>query len=248
MQTRLSVEILPQPDDYTCGPTCLHAIYRYFGESIELQQVIGEVQVVEGGGTLAVLLGCHALARGYSATLYTYDLQVFDPTWFQAGPVSLPQRLRAQKEVKQSQKFHMATDAYLEFIDRGGRLKFEDLTPALLRKYLVRSIPILTGLSATFLHRSPREFGPEGIPDDVRGEPTGHFVVLCGYDKDAREVLVADPLQLTPHSDSHLYHVSIERVIGAILLGIVTYDANFLIIEPRRSAAGVEHAAADRRQ
>ena len=24
------LEILNQPDDVTCGPTCLHAVYRYF--------------------------------------------------------------------------------------------------------------------------------------------------------------------------------------------------------------------------
>ena len=33
--------------------------------------------------TLAVLLGCHALRRGYEATIYTFNLQVFDPTWFE---------------------------------------------------------------------------------------------------------------------------------------------------------------------
>ena len=22
----------PQPDETTCGPTCLHAVFRYFGE------------------------------------------------------------------------------------------------------------------------------------------------------------------------------------------------------------------------
>ena len=30
---RLPVEILPQPDETTCGPTCLHAVFRYFGEA-----------------------------------------------------------------------------------------------------------------------------------------------------------------------------------------------------------------------
>ena len=97
------------------------------------------------------------------------------------------------------------------------------------------------------MHRSPREFGHEGIPDDVRGEPAGHFVVLCGYDRERREVLVADPLQIVPEAESHLYSVSIDRVIGAILLGIVTYDANLLIIEPPSPRAAAAHAHADRR-
>ncbi len=28
---RLLLTMLPQPDETTCGPTCLHAIYRYWG-------------------------------------------------------------------------------------------------------------------------------------------------------------------------------------------------------------------------
>jgi len=46
METKLRVEILPQPDDFTCGPTCLHALYRYFGENLRLEQVIGETSVI----------------------------------------------------------------------------------------------------------------------------------------------------------------------------------------------------------
>jgi hypothetical protein len=119
------------------------------------------------------------------------------------------------------------------FLRRGGELRFEELTTALVRKYLARNIPILTGLSATYLYGSAREFGPNGRPDDIRGKPAGHFVVLCGYDRDTREVLVADPLQKNPLSGTNQYTVSIDRVICAILLGILTYDANLLIIEPR---------------
>ena len=79
----------------------------------------------------------------------------------------------------------------------------------------------------------------------MRGEPTGHFVVLCGYEAKTRDVLVADPLEENPLSSSHEYLVNIERVIGAILLGIVTYDANLLIIEPRKQP---RHADPDRRE
>jgi hypothetical protein len=39
-QHQLELEMLPQPDDTTCGPTCLHAVYRYRGHEIPLDQVI----------------------------------------------------------------------------------------------------------------------------------------------------------------------------------------------------------------
>lgn len=234
MRTRLQLDILPQPDEITCGPTCLHAIYRYYGEDIPLDQLIDEVPALEGGGTLAVWLACHALRRGFRATIYTYKLQVFDPTWFLPGRADMSVRLRAQMQYKKDPKLSAASQAYIDFLDLGGELRFEDLTAALVRKYLKRSIPVLTGLSATYLYRSAREFGPRSDYDDIRGEPSGHFVVLCGYDREERTVLVADPLLPNPVAEGQLYEINIERVICSILLGVLTYDANLLIIQPRK--------------
>ena len=230
--SKLVVDMLPQPDDCTCGPTCLHALYRYYGVDLPLAQVIDEVDMLEGGGTLDVLLANHALRRGYSATIYTYNLHLFDPTWFVANGPPLADRLQRQMQSKPLSKLQVATEAYLEFLERGGRVLFEDLTAALIQRHLARNIPIVTGLSATYLHRTPREYGPTFEPDDVRGVPAGHFVILSGYDPESREVTVADPLLRKQNLGSHKYTVSIERVICAILLGIVTYDANLLIIEP----------------
>jgi hypothetical protein len=218
----------------TCGPTCLHAVYNYFGDKIALDQVIAETPALQGGGTLAVFLGCHALDRGYRATLYTYNLQVFDPTWFGPDKVDLRRKLIDQAVHKADAKLRAATSGYLEFLELGGVIHFEDLTTTLLRRYLTRDIPIITGLSATYLYRAMRECGPKGDADDVRGHPVGHFVVLCDYDKQERQVLVADPLDPNPLGKSHIYSIDIHRVLGALLLGSLTYDANVLILEPPR--------------
>ena len=79
MESRLSFNILPQPDEITCGPTCLQAIYGYYDDTLPLEKVISEVEMLEGGGTLGVWLACHAMRRGYRATIYTFKLQLFDP-------------------------------------------------------------------------------------------------------------------------------------------------------------------------
>jgi len=231
----LDISVPAQPDATTCGPTCLHAVYRYYGDPAPLEQVVAEVPALPGGGTLAVNLACHALRRGYRATILTYNLTIFDPTWFAPGSPSISARLEAQRQIKSDPKLALATNAYLEFFELGGRLKFEDLTPALLRRYLTRGVPLLTGLSATYLYQCAREYHDEY--DDVRGEATGHFVVLSGYDRSTREVIVADPLHDNPGFGAPHYPVSIARLMGAILLGIVTYDANLLALEPsgRRS-------------
>lgn len=243
METLLPFEITPQPDDTTCGPSCLHAVYGYYGDPLPLERVIDEVPALEGGGTLAVQMGCHALKRGYRATLFTYNLHVFDPTWFDTDSrVAIPDKLREQAKHKaDDHRLQFATPAYIEFLERGGALRFEDLTGALLRKYLGRKIPLITGLSSTYLYRASRERGDERVEDDdVRGYPSGHFVVLCGYDRERRKALVADPYGRNPVSGEKNYLVDINRVLIAILLGVITYDANVLVIRPadRRERSG----------
>jgi hypothetical protein len=232
---QLRLTTLPQPDDTTCGPTCLHAVYNYFDAGLSLDDVIREVEPLPGGGTLAVTLANHALGHGFEADIYTYNLQVFDPTWFAPG-ISLADKLRAQEKEKQDPKLSLATTAYLRFLEAGGRLHYEHLSVQLIRKFLKRGVPLLTGLSATFLYRSARERYDRY--DDIRGEPTGHFVVLSGYDPVTRQVNVADPLNDNPRYGSHYYKVGLERLVSAILLGIITYDANLLLISPRRKAKG----------
>lgn len=229
----LNLDIVPQPDDESCGPTCLHSVYRYWGDPVPLGQVIAEVERLDDGGTLAVLLACHALQRNYSATIYTYNLQVFDPTWFTSKSDRIVERLRRQIEVKEDAKIQAASAAYVEFLERGGELRFEDLTPELIRAPLRRGVPVVTGLSATYLYRTPREHGQAMEFDDVRGVPSGHFVILCGYDEAAHSVRVADPLEKNPVSTSHKYDVDVDRLVCAILLGILTHDANLLVLEPR---------------
>jgi hypothetical protein len=230
----LPVRMLPQPDEATCGPTCLQAIYAYWGVEEAVEAVIARTRKMEnGGGTFAVFLACDALRRGYRATIYTYNLTVFDPTWFSAG-VDIAERLRRQKEAKTEPRLHYVTEGYLEFLSLGGRLRFMDLSRGLMRAILRRGQPILTGLSSTYLYRTAREYGPDDVPDDIRGTPSGHFVVLAGYDRGKRSVLVADPYGPHPYGPSHNYWISIDRVLGAILLGIVTHDANLLVIQPHR--------------
>jgi hypothetical protein len=232
MITKLHLDISVQPDDTTCGPACLHSVYEYYGDSITLPQVITGVKSLKGGGTLAVLLGNHALQRGYKATIYTYNLHIIDPTWFTWKKVRA-EKLKAQARARNDEKLSFATQGYLEFLERGGKLLFEDLTIGLIRNFLKKSIPILTGLSSTYLYRSARENPRDDQDDDIAGTPTGHFVILSGYDKETREVLVADPYKMNPVSNDHYYMVSIARLLGAVLLGILTHDANLLIIEPK---------------
>lgn len=225
------IRILAQPDDSTCGPTALHAVYASLGLDLTLEQVIEEVHFLEDGGTLAVFLGTHALKQGLHVRIHTYNLRVFDPSWEGLPPEQLRKRLLAQLRYKDGKKLHASCLAYSRFIQEGGEIRFDDPSPTLLQEYFDRGLPVLAGLSATYLYKSRREYSGsqgESIYDDLRGKPMGHFVVLCGMER--KNVLVADPYQDNPYSKDLYYHVHVGRLINAIMLGIVTYDANLLII------------------
>lgn len=240
----LPIQISPQPDYVTCGPTSLHSVYRYWGDSVELREVIDSCKSLAtegvGRGTLAAMLGSHALSRGYEAKLFTFNLHHFDPTWFDEDGDSetrpLMEKLRLQAEAKcvDDPRFGVATAAYLEFLGLGGQIALKDLTSQLLVDYLLEGTPVLVGLSSTYLYRCPREFGPNDDYDDIRGEPCGHFVVLHGYDPKTRCVKVADPLADNPGFDGQHYTVSMNRLVPSIMLGVITYDSNVLVIKPKR--------------
>ena len=237
MDASLDFDINRQPDSTTCGPTCLHAVYRYYNDSISLPEIISEVSLIEAGGTLEVYLACHALRRGYKTTIFPYNLQIFDPTWSALPRREIADKLRRQLSYKNDiPGFELVTRAYLEYLELGGRLKFEVLTASLIRRYLKRSNPILTGLSATYLYNEAREYGTgsEFAYDDIRGESSGHFVVLTGYNREDRSVSVADPLKKNPIAASRYYAVSIYRLVCAIMLGILSYDGNLLIIHAKK--------------
>ncbi len=226
----LSLEMASQPDGTTCGPTCLHAVYRYFGDELPLGQLIGEIEPLSSGGTLAVTLANHALRRGYSCTIHTYNLQLFDPTWFRDGS-DLRVRLRAQQQYRKGDRFRSSSNAYLEYLDLGGRVVLGVRPSVLIRTNLKKELPILAGVSSTHLYGCSREHDDEA--DSVRGRPTGHFVVLSGYDSKRRRVAVADPLHDNPGFGTARYEVDVETLVCSIMLGVITYDANLLVIRPR---------------
>lgn len=97
---------------------------------------------------------------------------------------------------------------------------------------------MLSGLSATYLYRSSREFADEAgnsVYNDVRGYPMGHFVVLCGFTDDLQHVVVADPYPENPYFKNNYYEVGLSHLLSSIMLGMSTFDANLLAIEPKNT-------------
>ncbi len=230
----IPLEMPAQPSESTCGPTCLHAIYRFHGSDCSLEQLIDEIERDEDGGTVSVHLALHALRRGFGVTTYSYNLKIFDPTWWNLEPPEMIAKLEQRIPTLDDPKLAEAHRAYVEFLGLGGHLRFRDLTPGLVRHLLSKGTPILTGLSATYLYETVRE-QPDGRCDDIAGFPVGHFVVVNGFEDEADEVIVSDPYEGNPFNPRGRYRIAAHRFINAVMLGIVTYDANLLVLTPPKS-------------
>jgi hypothetical protein len=229
----LDVPPLRQPDDVSCGPTCLFKVLRGYGDQRSFDDITAAVRRNEDGGTLGVFLGLAALQLGYDATLYSYNLRVCDPTWAQLSPGQLADKLSQRAEEVRERKLREAVEAYASFVRAGGLVLFEDLTPALLVSLLDTGRPIVCGLSATYLYQIPREDPRTGRIDDVGGEPAGHFLVVCGYGQHGNHFIVSDPYRGLPMTVTGTYDVGSQRLLNAILLGDVSYDGVLLVVSPR---------------
>lgn len=227
----LDVERFEQPDDSTCGPTCLAKVYRYYGLEKSLADIIEETPRNPDGGTLAVNLAIGAIREGFRPTIYPFGLRVFDPTWRRLDGPALVRKLRRRRAAVRSVRLRRALAAYTEFLELGGRIRSQEPSADLLVEILRQGDPILTGLSATYLYRTPREF--EDRYDDVRGESVGHFVVVSGYDPKTDRFVVTDPFRNVPISRTGRYTVPAERLLAAILIGESTYDAVLLVLGQR---------------
>ena len=232
----MNVKSLPQPDDVTCGPTSLHAIYHHYGYQISLHRLISEIEMLEGGGTLGVFLGLDALKRGFDATIHSVNLEIFDPTWVNLSMEALADKLRQEYAAKHRAKLRVAIKAYLRFIELGGIVSLKDFKPGLFDRYFKKNVPLIAGVSTTFLYQSKREYTNSdnmSVFDDIHGDPMGHFVVVYGENEE-KKFLIADPDCTNPIAHDHYYAVERNRLVHSILLGILTYDSLILAVQPKK--------------
>jgi len=224
-----SFHLDPQPTETSCGPTCLHGIYQYHGRKYDLGQVLAEIPVNEDGGTYSVHLAIHAISQGFEAITYSYNLRVFDPTWHSLNMAEICLKLKQRIRAIRTKRMRLNHQSYIRYLEMGGLLRFDELTDDLLLE-MTQLGPVLVGLSATHLYRHARQ--SDDRDDDIHGVPEGHFVVLMDYEPSTHQAVIADPYAKNPFHPDRIYRVNVHRFINAVLLGIVTYDANLLLLRP----------------
>jgi len=243
----LDVPRFAQPDDTSCGPTCLSQVMAFYGEATDVAHLSSRVQRNPDGGTQAVHLAGLALELGYDVRLYPFGVQVFDPTWWDLGADALEGRLeaRAHRLRVDGAAPHLVDEvlAWQGCLRAGARVDFREPNPSLLVSILDRGHPIIAGLNATWLYREARCRPDDNEDDDIGGWPVGHFVVVRGYTGRGKHFHILDPSdEAAPHlhpagAARGTYPLPADRLTHAILLGDSTRDAVVVEIWPGRRAA-----------
>ena len=81
---RLPVTTLPQPDETTCGPTCLHAVYDYFGDRADLK-IVPSGQCGRYREAEPLLQSLHARFPDDKDVLFNYGMVLSDQGNLQAA-------------------------------------------------------------------------------------------------------------------------------------------------------------------
>lgn len=230
---RLAVPRQIQPDEVTCGPSCLSAVLRFHGIDVDLDAALGATERNADGGTLAPHLGRAALSFGVGVRARPMAVQVFDPTWRELPPDAMIDRLRRRTATLGDPRLVRVHQAWIAFLEAGGVVDLAgELRSAELIAALDRGNPLIAGLSVTWLYQGARERPSDNVPDDIAGSPVGHFVVITGYAGSGDTFWVVDPWPHPPFPGDEHYPVSRRRLTQAILLGDATHDAVVLEILP----------------
>jgi hypothetical protein len=226
---RLEVPRQIQPDEVTCGPSCLSSVLRFHGIDADLSAVMPLVTRNQDGGTLAPWLGQAALGFGIGVRARPLAVQVFDPTWRGLDAASLRDRLALRTAALREGRLRRVHQAWLDYLDAGGQVNLGgELRSGEIIAALDRGNPLIAGLSVTWLYQVARERPADNVPDDIAGMPVGHFVVITGYAGGGDTFFVSDPWPHPPFEGEPHYPVSRRQLTQAILLGDATHDAVIL--------------------
>lgn len=237
MHIELDIDMPDQPDDSSCGPTSLYSVYKFFGLDVTLETVIKELDGYDPAiGSYDAILGIDALKRGFDAIITPFNLNVFDWSWFGLNMDALRIKLDRLASVGLSETVRKLASLYVEFIDRGGRIVFQ-YNPEqafFTANYYTGVVPLICGLSSTWIHQSKRE-NPDTGEYDEYGRMMGHYVVLGGWEWGLNPVrtTVYDPYGSRTLFRSNKYILEYDQLLTAMMLGTNTHEGNLLRISKR---------------
>jgi len=221
----------------SCGHSSLLQVLAYYGTNLELKEVVKEISNCEVDelklGASECELGMFAIKRGFKSTVVSLDVRRFDATWFELSSEELKKKLELRseflhklspediKEGQGTQYLDNVTKYYSEYLEKEGKVKFLPISKELIKKYIDNKIPVIALVSSQLYFKKARKYNGEF--DDIKGKPTGHWIVVSGYDEN--NFIITDP------ADDLEKDGNVKMEQNYLISSINTYGPVMLIIE-----------------
>lgn len=228
--------ITEQTTDYNCGPTVLSAVLNHFNIAVSPDEISNNLRYfTEEHGTFITCLGMYALEKNLDATIYTYDLDVFDLTW-NNGTDELLYHLNKMllKCNTEDEMKRLAIQYYIEFLKNGGHIEICPDFNFTFNNIFSKERAVIAGVSSQILYRGSR------INDngdyDIYGKQEGHFIIAepavnASY---MGIVDISDPYGLKSKYGKLNYSITFDTFVQAVLQSTHTHDGAWLEITKQK--------------
>ena len=230
MKTKLYDVPLIKQGLQNCVQASAAQILNFYGINKSIKDIQKEVPVYisKNGKPLGTSLGhiaAYFATLGFSVTLHTVDVEIFDQSWGKISQKKLIENLKKRRPFVKHARYDndaldVIFDGYLSLLKLGGNIKL----PLLNKKYienLLANGPVYAVVSYNFLNSSPKfslDKHNKLTEDSIKGEPATHAIVLAGLNED--KFLIVDPDEIYGGKR----WISSERLIGSIYLAETDFD------------------------
>jgi ABC-type bacteriocin/lantibiotic exporter with double-glycine peptidase domain len=220
-----------------CVQASASQILSHYGITKSIDEVKKEVPVYisSDGKPLGSSLGhiaTYFIQLGFTTTLHTVDIEIFDPSWKNLDNSAVIQKLKERRKYLRHARYEEAAldlvvSGYVLFLEKGGKITFPIVDEAYLYTLLQKG-PIYTILSYNFLNQvSKYAFNSDVKPiqDSIMGIPTTHAVVISGYKQGKFEITDPD------YEFGGKKLLEAGQVIGAFYLAETDFDPLLITLE-----------------
>jgi len=187
---KLKVPYIPQRKG-TCGSSSLQQVLAYYGVKLGLDEILKDIKKYKYG-TFMPYLGLYAKRLGFMPKIVTYDVKVFDPTWFGLLVGQIIKKLETRsREMDVPHVYRSECKAFVRYLKAGGAIEFDFIKKGRIIKELERKRPVIVDVCSTILHRKERKNRVKDKYSDTSGEPMYHAVVVSGHEKG--KFIIVDP-------------------------------------------------------
>lgn len=141
-------------------------------------------------GTWTSYLGIYAIKQGFDVLLYYCNVRYIDPSWFNLPRRKLMKKLKTALKKEKNKRKKDGLISLLDYIKEKGKIIFQIPSKNLIINYLKTKCPVIVCVTNTILHNKKR-FDFKKQKTSEYGEPSGHFIVISGYENG--NFIISDP-------------------------------------------------------